>query len=177
LAQRHVERQRRCDNGERSTPDIQQLREALMARHDSNGQLAIAIVFILAATTGNTQIALGTSYTFLTQSAGTTFVDWHTASLWSPNGIPNAAGDEVILNRPTVVPSTAFTVNVNQNTTVGSITVNNTGHTTNNNLILDKFFGTLTFQSTSGPALLTENTGPNTGGRLDIQPDITLLSD
>jgi autotransporter-associated beta strand protein len=122
-------------------------------------------------------LAQATTYTFVTQSSPTTFVDWHTASLWSPNGIPNAPDDAAIFNRPTVNPSVAFTVNLDQNTTVGSITVDNTGHTVNNNLIIDKFFGTLTFHSTSGPATLTETTGPNTGGRLDLQPDIILNSD
>jgi autotransporter-associated beta strand protein len=148
-----------------------------MARHYSPWRLTSATLTLLMAAAWTAQNTQGqTTYTFATQSSPTTFVDWHDPTVWNPSGIPNAPGDAAIFNRPTVIPSVPFTVIVNQNTTVGSITVNNAGFNDNHNLILD-IGGTLTFQSTSGPATLTETAGSNTSGRLDIQPDITLLSD
>ncbi len=138
---------------------------------------AIATLGILIVAMGTTQNAQATTYTFVTQTSAT-YVDWHTDSLWSPTGIPNSADDAVIFNRPLLAGATGstFTVNVDQNTTVGSITVDNTNNTNNNNLVLDNFFGTLTFQTTSGSATWTQTGGMN-GGRFDMKPDITLLSD
>src|SRR3972149_2469101 len=108
-----------------------------MARYYAIRRLTQTTLGILVATVWSAQVALGTTYTFVTQSSPTTFVDWHDPAVWSPSGIPNSAGDEAIFNRPTVTPSVPFTVIVNQNTTVGSITVNNAGFNDNHNLILD----------------------------------------
>jgi autotransporter-associated beta strand protein len=148
-----------------------------MARHYSPYRLTVATLCVLVAVASSAQSIHGqTTYTFVTQNEPTTFVDWHDTDVWSPTGIPNAPGDAVIFNRPTVLPSVAFSVIVNQNTTVGSITVDNTGFNNNHNLILD-IGGTLTFHATSGSAALTETIGGDSAGRLDIQPDIVLLSD
>ena len=149
-----------------------------MARHYFFSRLTTAALGSLVAAAAMVHDAHGqTTYTFVTQSSPTTLVNWHDSSVWSPTGIPNAPGDAAIFNRPTVLPSVPFTVNLDQDVTVGSITVDNTGFNNNQNLILDRFFGALTFQSTSGPATLTETAGGTNAGRLDLQPDITLLSD
>jgi autotransporter-associated beta strand protein len=139
------------------------------------------IAGVLLATFGTFALLTGTSsgqttYTFITQSEPTTFVDWHDASVWSPSGVPNAPGDAVIFNRPTVLPSVPFSVILDQDATIGSLTVDNTGFNQNQNLILD-MGGTLTFQATSGPATWTETQGGDNAGRFDLWPNIVLQSD
>lgn len=126
------------------------------------------------------QLAQGqTTYTY--NSSATATVDWHVSANWTPSGIPDAPGDAVIFNRPLVTPSGAFTINLpaEQDTTVGSITVDNSAYNNGNISRINSNGGQLIFQTTSGPATYNENAGTvaNSPGRIEINAPITLLSD
>jgi hypothetical protein len=77
-------------------------------------------------------------------------------------GVPDATDDAVIFNRPLVTPSGAFTITLpvfGDNTTVGSITVDNTNYNNGNISRLNTSGGGLIFHSTSGTATYSENAG------------------
>lgn len=150
-----------------------------MMLHGSPRRLIAAMFGAFAATA---QGALGqTTYTFVTQSEPTTFVDWHDPTVWSPSGVPNASGDGAIINRPPVVPNTAFSILADQDTTIGSLTVDSTGLTQTGLFTIDGS-GTLIFQSPSGPATFTgtaaqADAGGNQAQSIVVWNNISLLSD
>ena len=158
------------------------LRDAAMARKYSSWRLISTALGILVATVGIAQNVRATTYTFVTQNEPTLNVDWHTSSLWSPTPPsppdgPDGIDDAAIFNRPVLAEhDNNFTVNLDTNTTLGAITVDNTNAVANHNLIIDSFGTTLTFQSSSGPATWTEIAGSTTG-RFDMKPNINLASD
>jgi autotransporter-associated beta strand protein len=129
---------------------------------------------------GAVPVAMATSYTY--QSGPSATANWNDSAVWSPTGVPDAPGDEAVFIRPLVTPSGAFTITLpaaGDDTTVGSIVVDNTSYNNGNISRINTSGGKLIFQSTAGPATYTENAGTvaNSPGRIEINAPIVLLSD
>lgn len=155
-----------------------------MARSFFATRLTSATLFFLVAAGWSVQVALGTTYTFQNPDNESS-LDWNTSANWTPSGIPNTSNDAAIFNRPMLTTSPShFSVLVDEDTTVGSITVNSAGQTTNGAFTIDGF-GTLIFQNSSGTAtfLATDVGATPSGAGNQSQsiyirnPNISLLSD
>lgn len=92
---------------------------------------------------------------------------------------PNAAGATATFNLPaSIAPDGNYNVQLGQNITVGSITVNHSVLAPGTLRIGANGTGTLTFSSTSGPATYTENPGvPDNTFRTDIFAPVVFASD
>ena len=112
---------------------------------------------------------------------------WHGAERWD-NGIPNAAGVAAVLNQPISSavnqaggPATGGTYTLSLgglDTTIGSLTSNNASDAAQS-FRTQITNGKLIFESTSGPAMLTENLGASTEieSRMRINVPVQLNSD
>jgi autotransporter-associated beta strand protein len=153
-----------------------------MVYHHLNWRLGSSSLAVLTAIVFSSHVALATNYTFNTVAAAS--ANWHDTTKWTPTGIPNAVGDVATFVMPaTTAPgANGFTLTLQGNdTTVGSLVIDETNHTNGYVTRLNSSGGKLIFQNTSGAATLTETAGtPNltNNGRFVInQPVVQLKSD
>jgi autotransporter-associated beta strand protein len=110
---------------------------------------------------------------------------WDDPTRWldgaSNTTYPNAPDATVTINAPTWTGAGLYTLAMpSTDTTVGSLTIDNTNHANNFRTNFSNTGGKLIFQSASGPAAFTETAGSAAGGantQYQIFPVIDVLSD
>ena len=123
--------------------------------HQTCRRLRLGLLTLLASSLVTTSL-LAADYTWI----GATGLDWNEAANWSPNGVPNATGDNILINTAgtvslTNVPNTAFTVgNITNAQTVTTSSVLGQNNTTDDILTLAVASGSPVISVTnSGQAL------------------------